>query len=149
MIMRVFFSLVSVVLGFLGEGAASLATSLCNLCFSITEFLLVRVIHSIWNTIGNLIMLWTSREDEYGADMFSYELGYGSGLLTFLSTMPDAASNGKGKWKLLVSKLATIGETHPATWSRIERLKAAGTSVEMKIISDSAVEDFTEISENG
>lgn len=97
--------------------------SLYEIFISIITFLSVYLFQKLWLIIGNLLLLATSRGAEYKADKFSYELGYGDGLLEFFYKLPDSIKGHKNPFKRFVAALATVGATHPRTWKRIEAVQ--------------------------
>lgn len=110
------------VISIFSDGLGSLV-SLYEIFISIVTFLSVYLFQKLWLIIGNLLLLAKSRGAEYKADKFSYELGYGNGLLEFFYKLPDAIKGNKNPFKRFIAALATVGATHPRTWKRIEAIQ--------------------------
>jgi len=68
----------------------------------------------VWTKIGTLLVMKSSRSNEFEADAFSYTLGYGNDLCGLLSTF-----TGGGKKGLF----ANLASSHPESEKRIERIQ--------------------------
>lgn len=68
----------------------------------------------IWTKIGILLVMHSSRQNEYLADEFAYKCGYGNSLVTALDALD--VGNAKGLW-------ATLASTHPNIDDRVARLQ--------------------------
>lgn len=77
------------------------------------DFLLVSAM-ALWTKLGVLICLASSRANEYLADRFSFEMGYGYQLGMALHKL-EGTYTYKGVW-------AALNSSHPATPDRIDRL---------------------------
>ncbi len=108
---------------FFGEKIVDLIMSLADIIFTIVAFFSVQLFQKAWLIVGDLLFLATSRGAEYQADIFSCELGYAEGLLAFFYLLPDAVQGKRNPFKKIISSLATVGATHPATWKRIENIQ--------------------------
>ena len=96
------------------EGAwAALLTTLYHALISITVTLLMW----IWTKLGTLLVMKSSRSNEYEADAFAFQLGYGSELCGLLDTI--CGSGAKGLF-------ATLASSHPNKNDRIARLQSFG-----------------------
>ena len=84
---------------------------------SILTLVLVGTFMKIWTKLGVLLFMKTSRSNEYLADEFAFDLGYGDGLRTFLGGLHS------GKPKGLFASLAS---SHPDNSDRIARIQALG-----------------------
>ncbi len=73
-----------------------------------------------WTKIGLLLVMHASRKNEYEADKFAFELGYGNALAVVLDSFDDA-SESKGLW-------ANLHSSHPDTNERIARLQELGAT---------------------
>ena len=71
---------------------------------------------AIWSKIGLLLTNKTSRENEYLADAFSCQLGYGEGLLAFFNWMQQLEDRPVGLF-------AALSQDHPDTDKRIARVQ--------------------------
>jgi len=74
----------------------------------------------VWTKIGILLVMHSSRQNEYLADQFAAELGYSNDLCAVLDSF-DSGSGKKGIW-------ANLKSTHPDTNERIARLQEFGAT---------------------
>lgn len=74
-------------------------SELYEMFVSAITFLTIYLFQKLWLIIGNLLLLAKSRGAEYKVDKFSYELGYGDGLLRFFYKLPDAIKGNKSHLK--------------------------------------------------
>ena len=72
----------------------------------------------LWTRFCMLFLMWSSRANEYEADKYAYQIGYGYSLAAAL----DAIGNAKPK----SSFLKALYSTHPATHDRIAKLQELG-----------------------
>lgn len=77
-------------------------------------FLFVDLLTWIWTSIGTLLCMKTSRDNEYEADEFAFNLGYGSDLASLLQTIGGGAP---------IGLMANLAASHPASSLRIQRLR--------------------------
>ncbi len=84
----------------------------------ITDFILVKLM-SLWTKLGTMLVMKSSRSQEYEADEFSFNLGYGEALCGLLDSFP--AAHDKGLFANLMS-------SHPDKNERIKKLVALGVS---------------------
>lgn len=82
----------------------------------VTDFILVKLM-SLWTKLGTMLVMKSSRSQEYEADEFSFNLGYGEALCGLLDTFP--AAHDKGLFANLMS-------SHPDKNERIKRLVSLG-----------------------
>ena len=108
-----------------GSSLAGAITNIFNTIFSTLALLTVKLIEKAWNIIGNLVIKFADRDAEFNADAFAQQIGFGDGLIRFFWKLPDANVGQKSKLTLIISKMSTIGRSHPETWRRIERLENA------------------------
>lgn len=78
----------------------------------------------IWTKIGVLLVMKSSRSNEYEADAFSYQLGYGDDLCAALDAI--CGPGAKGLFANLVS-------SHPDKDDRIARMQELGSSYRVQI----------------
>lgn len=93
-----------------------------NALFTLIMFGTVKLVEKLWNVIGNAFLMMSSRGAEFRADAYAYKLGFGNELIEFFNTLPDAHIGKRTKGKLFFSKLTTLGQSHPATWRRIDAI---------------------------
>jgi Zn-dependent protease with chaperone function len=76
----------------------------------------------VWTKIGSLLVRHSSRQNEFEADQFAHELGYGKELCVTLEILESmGSSSGNSFW-------AQLQSTHPDTDDRIARLQNMGTN---------------------
>lgn len=114
--------IITFLMSLFSDGLSSLI-KLYEIFISAITFLAIYLFQKLWLIIGNLLLLAKSRGAEYKADKFSYELGYGDGLLEFFYKLPDAIKGNKNPFRRFIAALATVGATHPRTWKRIEAIQ--------------------------
>ena len=73
----------------------------------------------VWTQIGVLLCMKTSRDNEYLADEFSFNLGYGNALCQLLSTLPSEKPKGL---------FANLASSHPQSEARVARLQELGAT---------------------
>lgn len=95
---------------------ASIGASIYRFCM----LLFISGLTWLWTKIGVLLVMKSSRDKEYEADKFSYELGYGNELCMVLDTI-CGTSNSKGLF-------ANLASSHPNRDERIGRLQQLGAS---------------------
>lgn len=69
------------------------------------------------NGIFRLIMLFQGRKQEYGADKFAVEIGFGKGLLSFLDRIKEY------EYQKKKSFITRLYESHPPMMYRIEKIE--------------------------
>ncbi|RKN77071.1 M48 family metalloprotease [Paenibacillus ginsengarvi] len=79
-----------------------------------------------WTKIGILLVLKSSRNNEFEADKFALEIGYGKPLASALDTLSRCEPSKAGLWRALHS-------SHPETHDRIGRLQDLGADYYAKI----------------
>lgn len=73
----------------------------------------------LWTKFCMLFLMWSMRQNEFVADRFAYEIGFGMELARVLDTRLCSSPNG--------GILKAIYSTHPDTDDRIARLQQLGT----------------------
>ena len=71
----------------------------------------------LWTKFGVWLVMKSSRENEYGADEFSFNLGYGEQLCVLLDSISGSGAKGL---------FATLASSHPDKDDRIARLQELG-----------------------
>lgn len=77
----------------------------------------IKLLSSLWTFIGNMLVKASSRGNEYLADKFAKDSGFGQGLLAFFNRY--ASANQKLSLK---EKIASLSDTHPPMTKRIDAL---------------------------
>ena len=106
-------SFISLALGFSSKKASGWI--LGRIVGTIGVFL-VTLVYGIWTKIGMLLVNATSRKDEYAADAFAVDCGYGANLYTAL----DALDGVKAKSNFF----SLLASTHPDTVDRLKAIRA-------------------------
>lgn len=106
-VLNIVIFLISLIIGILSENARYI--------FYAAGVLVVTLVYSIWVKIGMLLVNATSRKDEYAADAFAVDCGYGNHLYAALDTL-DGVKTKSSFFSLLAS-------THPDTVDRLEAIK--------------------------
>lgn len=108
-------SLCGLVLGG-SEGAVMRAmTALGNLMVTA----IIAGLTKLWTKLGVWLVMKSSRENEYGADEFSFNLGYGNDLCILLDSIDESGAKGL---------FATLASSHPDKDDRIARLQELGAT---------------------
>ena len=79
-------------------------------------YIVVLGLFKLWTIVGVLCVNWSSKKQEYLADSFAKEIGYGEQLRIFLEDLDWSST--RTNWFNL------MWQTHPDTVDRIERLAA-------------------------
>lgn len=109
-LMQLFFGIVCIFVG----GSEGAIASVLNVIYNILINVFVDFVMWIWTKIGILMVMKSSRANEYLADRFAFNLGYGDELCLLLAQI--SGPEPKGLFKSLVS-------SHPKTQKRIEKLQ--------------------------
>lgn len=93
----------------LGDGVEIFVAFLIDIVFAAMMW--------IWTKIGVMLVMHSSRKNEFLADKFSYDCGYGESLAQVLDQFYDTGA--KGLWANLIS-------SHPSLDERIAKLQEYG-----------------------
>lgn len=108
-----FFTLFAIIAGLFGISFISKGL------YYILDTVIISSIMWIWTKIGMLLVMKSRRSNEFEADEFSYNLGYGNELCALLDVI--SGSHGKGLF-------ANLASTHPAKDDRIAKLQELGAT---------------------
>lgn len=108
---NVFSRITNIIIGIISHSLGALIAGVIIRVF--IDFLLVAAM-TLWTKLGVLICMASSRANEYLADKYSFELGYGYDLCSALRKF-DGNISSKGLW-------AALSSAHPSTIERINRL---------------------------
>ncbi len=100
-------------------GTDGLAESMMNSILHALETTLIAGATWVWTQIGVMLVMKSSRENEYEADEFSFQLGYGNELCLLLDTITEPHVKGL---------FASLASSHPAKDDRIARLQSLGAT---------------------
>ncbi|CAN7185482.1 zinc metalloprotease HtpX [Rossellomorea sp. LjRoot5] len=114
MIVSTMFVLYRVVMSAVGIMASIANRSFGTLIMTIfIDFMLVAMMW-LWTKFGTMLVMHSSRKNEYEADHFAYQLGYGDPLIQVLNSFNEMEmSFRKGLW-------ANLASSHPESFKRIE-----------------------------
>lgn len=82
----------------------------------VVSLVVVRGFMKVWSMLGVALCMKTSRGNEYMADEFAYDLGFGTGLCSMLASL--------GLGGRPSGLFANLASSHPASEDRIARLRA-------------------------
>lgn len=121
-IWRVVFNVIARILNFcISIAADSLGSLVAGIITRVfIDFILVTAMN-LWTKLGSLLCLHASRKNEFSADEYSFNMGYGNELCAFLDKLDPSSKSKNGLW-------ATLNSTHPATSDRIAQLQQLGCS---------------------
>lgn len=109
-IFHLFIELIALVMGRTGGALLSLFNYLYHLALSV----FVHGFTMLWSYLGILLVMKSSRENEYEADAYSVQLGYGVSLYNFLKEYGDGRAEGV---------FAALSRSHPDKYLRMDRIK--------------------------
>lgn len=112
---HIIFSFVALLFGGSEGALAMLIGSLYKLGIT----LIVAGLTWIWTKIGVLLVMKASRENEYGADEFAFNIGYGDELCVLLDSFQTKGAKGL---------FASLASSHPDESKRIARLQELGAT---------------------
>lgn len=106
-ILNLVIGLISLIFGLLSDNLAAIVRGI--------GIFIVTLIYSLWVKLGILMVNATSRKDEYAADAFAVDCGYGSDLYDALDELDGV--------KTKSDFLSILGATHPDTVDRLAAIK--------------------------
>ena len=109
------FGIANIMTAFMGEGLGSLFGFIFVTMGKIVADLLLTALIWLWTKLGILLCMYSSRQNEYLADKYAFDRGYGDELSSALQDLSGGSSNSKGLFANLVS-------SHPDTDKRIAKL---------------------------
>lgn len=116
---KIFSGILSIVVAIASESfLVGMLTAISN--FIANVFL--AALMALWTKLGVLICMASSRGDEYEADKYSHDIGYGPALayaLTRLDGGTTKKEKARGLW-------AALNSSHPETSKRVSRLQQLG-----------------------
>ena len=114
-ISHILFGIITIFIG----GSEGFLAAIFNTMYHAMITAIVSGLTWIWTKIGVLLVMKSSRANEFEADEFSFRLGYGPELCALLDTI--CGSNPKGLF-------ANLASSHPDKDDRIAKLQALGAS---------------------
>lgn len=76
----------------------------------------------LWTKLGVILVMKASRENEFEADAFSFQCGYGNDLCALLDALPE------GGGEKANGLFANLASSHPDTDDRIARMQEMGAT---------------------
>lgn len=104
--------------GFMSQGKDDGGAGLVGVLVTAFFILIINLMNRLWSQIGVWLCMKSSRSNEYLADEFSFNLGYGVPLCEFLD---EVAGDCKAE-----GLFAALASSHPDTDDRISRLQGLG-----------------------
>lgn len=114
-----FFHLVLNIFACLIGGSEGVIAAIVNAVYHLMVSAIVSGLTWAWTKIGMLLVMKSSRANEYEADEFSFKLGYGNDLCVLLELLGD--SDAKGLF-------ANLASSHPDKNDRIAQLQKLGAT---------------------
>jgi len=117
---RALIALVQVMLSIIGLFTGGREGALCNLFSGFGNLLKTVIIGGlmkIWTQFGVWLVMKSTRDNEYKADEFSFNLGYGEPLCVMLDSISGEGAKGL---------FATLASSHPDKDDRIAKLQELG-----------------------
>lgn len=114
-LIHILFSLVTMFLG----GPEGAIAAICNALYHAMISAIVFGLTWLWTKIGVLLVMKSSRSNEFEADEFSFNLGYGNELCILLDSI--SGSHAKGLF-------ANLASSHPDKDDRIAKLQELGAT---------------------
>ena len=112
---HILFAIASIFLG----GKDGAIASICNVIYHALITAIIAGLTWVWTKIGVLLVMKSSRANEFEADEFSFKLGYGNELCALLDTI--CGSHAKGLF-------ANLASSHPDKNDRIAKLQELGAT---------------------
>lgn len=85
---------------------------------SIINAVLISFLFGLWTKLGVVLCMHSSRKNEYAADKYAWEIGYGRNLVDGLTTLSD------GDEPAPKGLFASLSASHPETCDRVDELEA-------------------------
>lgn len=114
-ILHLFMGLVALAFG----GDDAIVGTVANILYHALLTAVVAGLVWLWTKIGTMLVMKSSRENEYEADAFAFDLGYGNELCEMLDSLEP--SHAKGLF-------ATLESSHPDKDDRIAYLQECGAT---------------------
>lgn len=113
------FHLVMEIISFFIGGKGGAIASIINSLYRLMITKIVVGLTWIWTKIGILLVMKSCRSNEFEADEFSFNLGYGNEMCALLDTIGNADAKGL---------FANLASSHPNKNDRIAKLQELGAS---------------------
>lgn len=111
-IYRIIVYITGIIIAFANSNLSSVVVSI------LIDIVLVAMMW-IWTKIGTMLVMHSSRQNEFQADEFAFNCGYGDSLAEVLDSFEEGSE--KGLW-------ANLASSHPDVDDRIARLQELGSS---------------------
>ena len=114
-LMHIMMTLFALCLG----GTEGFIAAICNSLYHLMITAIVAGLIKLWTMLGTALVMKSARANEYEADEFAYNLGYGNALCALLDAIGDSRAEGL---------FAALASSHPAKDDRISRLQQLGAT---------------------
>ena len=133
--------------GFFGEGIGTMIGTIFDYLSAAILLVFLGIFRSLWNIIGTLIITFTGRREEFAADEFAVNLGYGPALLMFFNFVSKEENDSSPRTaKEFFNALSTVTSTHPSTHKRIQNVQEKmQNNIPLEIISVDATSECSAI----
>lgn len=118
-----FFHLIFGIVGAIFGGSEGIVVSIFNSLYYLMITAIVAGLTKLWTWIGTMLVMKSSRSNEYEADEFAFNLGYGNELCSLLDNIDSSGAKGL---------FATLASSHPDRDDRIARLQELGATYRAK-----------------
>lgn len=118
-LVHIFIALIGIMIG----GGEGLITIAANALYRLLMIAIVAGLTWLWTKIGVVLVMKSSRANEFEADAFAYKLGYGNELCALIDSFDS--SNTKGLF-------ANLASSHPDKHARIARLQEMGATYRLE-----------------
>ena len=112
---HIFFSICSLALG----GTEGVVAAVVNTIYHLAITAIVAGLTKLWTWVGAMLVMKSSRSNEYEADEFAFNLGYGNEICILLDAIDGSGAKGL---------FATLVSSHPRKDDRIARLQELGST---------------------
>lgn len=114
-----FYHLIAIIVSACLGGSEGLIASLMTSLYHLLITAIVAGLTKLWTWIGTMLVMKSSRANEYEADEFAFNLGLGNELCALLDNLGDSGAQGL---------FATLASSHPDNDSRIAKLQELGAT---------------------
>ncbi len=133
-IIRIIILLIKLIISISALIAGKRGLSFASAIAGILTLIFINTVMWIWTKLGVLLVMKSSRNQEYAADRFSCELGYSESLLDFFKAAESSLYNNKPgffeKLKGGLDLFSILDSSHPPMKKRIAAIEASMITVE-------------------
>ncbi len=114
-----FFHFAASIAAILVGGSKGMATAAVETAYKLAITVVIAGMTRLWTWVGTSLVMKSNRDNEFQADAFSYQLGYGDDLCALIETFEGSDTKGV---------FAVLSNSHPDKNDRIARLQQLGAS---------------------